>query len=48
MCDGAERDTVAKTKKPKPKKRKNEMMPNLSGVNFNDALKALLKTKKPK
>jgi hypothetical protein len=37
---------VAKPKK--PKRKKPQPMPNLSGVKFEDALKALLATKKPK
>ena len=46
MCAGAESGFVKKTKRAKPKK--SAVMPNLSGVKFEDALKALLKTKKPK
>jgi hypothetical protein len=42
---GAERESVAKTKRAKLKKKLAEtMLPNLSSVPFKDALKALLKT----
>jgi hypothetical protein len=40
---------VAKTKRIKQSKKPDQtMMPNLSGVSFKDALKALLKTPPPK
>jgi hypothetical protein len=49
MFFGAERETVAKTKRTKRKqKAKDVMLPNLSGVSFRDALTALLKTPPPK
>jgi hypothetical protein len=35
-------------KRTKPKKKQDVMMPNLSGVKFEDALKALLQTPAPK
>jgi hypothetical protein len=39
---------VAKPKRAKHRKKPEEMMmPNLSGVSFKDALKALLKTPNP-
>jgi hypothetical protein len=42
---GGERETVARSKRTKHRKQPEEaMMPNLSGVSFKDALKALLKT----
>jgi hypothetical protein len=47
MFFGAERESVAKTKRTKPK-QKDVMLPNLSGVSFKDALTALLKTPPPK
>jgi hypothetical protein len=40
---------VAKSKRANQRKQpKQTMMPNLSGVSFKDALKALLKTPPPK
>jgi len=40
---------VARSKRAKHRKQPEEvMMPNLSGVSFKDALKALLKTPPPK
>jgi hypothetical protein len=49
MFFGAEREIVAKTKRPKRKQKpKDVMLPNLSGVSFKDALTALLKTPPPK
>jgi hypothetical protein len=44
---GAERESVAKRSKPK-KKLSKVMMPNLSGIKFEDALRALLHTPPPK
>jgi hypothetical protein len=46
MFHGVERNYVSKPKKQKPAKEP-VMMPNLSGVKFEDALKALLKTPTP-
>jgi hypothetical protein len=44
---GAERESVLK--RPKQKKKLSKvMMPNLSGVKFEDALRALLHTPPPK
>jgi hypothetical protein len=49
MFRGVEREIVAKLKRAKLKKKLAEtMLPNLSGVSFKDALKALLKTPPPK
>ena len=49
MFHGVEREIVAKLKRAKLKKKLAEtMLPNLSGVSFKDALKALLKTPPPK
>jgi hypothetical protein len=39
---------VAKKRSKKKKAAQDVMMPNLSGVKFEDALKALLKTPVPK
>jgi len=40
---------VARSKRIKHRKKSDEvMLPNLSGVSFKDALKALLKTPPPK
>ena len=47
MCRGVERESVSK-KRAKPKKKQDVMMPNLSGIKFEDALKALLQTPAPK
>jgi hypothetical protein len=44
---GAERETVSKRSKTKQKLSK-VMMPNLSGVKFEDAVRALLQTPPPK
>jgi hypothetical protein len=49
MFHGAEREIVPKPKRAKHSKRPAlVMLPNLSGVKFEDALKALLKTPVPK
>jgi hypothetical protein len=49
MCDGAERESVSKNKRAKQKKElENAKFPNLSGVKFEDAVKAFLKTPAPK
>ena len=45
MFHGAERETVPKKKQSKPKE--SVMMPNLSGVKFEDAIRALLHTPTP-
>jgi hypothetical protein len=46
---GAERETVPKSKRAKLKKKlENTMMPNLSGIKFEDAVKHLLNTPPPK
>jgi hypothetical protein len=47
MCDGVESESVSKRSKEKRRMRK-DMMPNLSGVDFKDALKALVQTPAPK
>jgi hypothetical protein len=45
---GDEREIVARSKRAKHRKKPDEtMLPNLSGVSFKDALKALLKTPLP-
>jgi hypothetical protein len=49
MFRGAERESVSKSKRSKHRKRPaKEMFPNLSGVKFEDAVMALLKTPPPK
>jgi hypothetical protein len=46
---GAEREIVAEPKRAKHRKRPaKEMLPNLSGVKFEDALRALLHTPPPR
>ena len=46
---GAERESVSKNKRAKQKKKMQDaMFPNLSGVKFEDAVRALLKTPAPK
>jgi hypothetical protein len=48
MFVGGERETVSESKRAKHRKRPAKiMLPNLSGVKFEDALKALLKTPLP-
>jgi hypothetical protein len=48
MSLGVEREIVAKLKRTKHRKKPEEvMMPNLSGVSFKDALKALINTPVP-
>jgi len=48
MCVGGERESVPEPKRAKHRKRPAKvMLPNLSGVSFKDALKALLKTPPP-
>jgi len=45
---GAERETVAKSKRAKHRKKPDEvMLPNLYGVDFKEGLRALLKTPLP-
>ena len=49
MFRGAEREPVAKLKRAKLKKKLAEtMLPNLSGIKFEDAIKAFAKTPPPK
>jgi hypothetical protein len=50
MSLGAEREIVAKSKRAKRRKTKSEEtnLPNLSGVKFEDAVKALFQTVPPK
>jgi hypothetical protein len=49
MFRGAESEYVPKNKQAKLKKKlENTMMPNLSGVKFEDALKIALQTPPPK
>jgi hypothetical protein len=49
MFHGAEREIVATSQRAKHRKLPEKvMLPNLSGVSFKDALKALLKTPPPK
>jgi hypothetical protein len=46
---GAERESVPKKKRTKQKKKMQDaLFPNLSGVKFEDAVRALLKTPTPK
>ena len=46
---GVERESVSKSKRAKLRKKLDQtMMPNLSGVKFEDAVKAFLKTPVPK
>jgi hypothetical protein len=46
---GAERESVQKKKRTKQKKKMQDaLFPNLSGVKFEDAVRALLKTPIPK
>ena len=48
MFRGAERETVAESKRAKHRKRPAKvMLPNLYGVDFKEGLKALLKTPLP-
>jgi hypothetical protein len=46
---GAERESVSKNKRAKPKKKQTDViLPNLYGVDFKEGLRALLKTPVPK
>ena len=48
MCRGVERESVPKEKQAKLKKKlEKTMLPNLSGVKFEDALKIALQTPPP-
>jgi hypothetical protein len=47
MFRGVERESVSK-KRTKPKKKQDVMMPNLSGLKFEDVVKAMLNTPPPK
>ena len=49
MFRGVEKESVSKDKRPKQnKKRQVVMMPNLSGLKFEDVVKAMLQTPAPK
>jgi hypothetical protein len=46
---GVERESVPKPKRTKPKKKQPDfMMPDLSGMKFEDVVKKMLKTPAPK
>jgi hypothetical protein len=48
MFRGAERDSVSKNKRDKQKKKPQDfMMPNLSGLKFEDVVKTMLHTPPP-
>jgi hypothetical protein len=49
MFHGAERESVPKNKRAKQKKKPQDfMMPNLSGLKFEDVVKTMLHTPPPK
>jgi hypothetical protein len=49
MFRGVERETVAKSKKAKQEKKlAATMLPNLSGIKFEDAVRAFAQTRPPK
>jgi hypothetical protein len=49
MFLGVERESVPKDKRTKPKKKREVlMMPNLSGLKFEDVVKAMVHTPPPK
>jgi hypothetical protein len=49
MFRGAERESVSKNKRAQQKKKlQNAKFPNLSGVKFEDAVKAFMQTPMPK